>query len=58
MQASLKLKAAVLSFIMLALFLGIWEGVNITPEDSAPMSEYEMLMGAPLRRRASHHHLT
>ena len=45
MQASLKLKAAVLSFIMLALFLGIWEGVNIAPKDSAPMSEYEMLMG-------------
>jgi nitrate/nitrite transport system permease protein len=45
MQASMTIKAATLSVIMLALFLGIWEGANIAPKDTAPMSEYEMLMG-------------
>lgn len=45
MQHSLKFRAAVVSMALLALFLGIWEGLNIAPDDSVPMSEYEILMG-------------
>jgi len=45
MQHSLNFKAAVVSLALLTLFLGIWEGLNIAPDDSAPMSEYEILMG-------------
>ena len=47
MHKSLRFRAAVLSIVLLALFLGIWEGLNITPEDSKPLSEYEMMMGVP-----------
>jgi nitrate/nitrite transport system permease protein len=45
MQHSLKFKAAVVSLALLTLFLGIWEGLNIAPTDSAPLTEYELLMG-------------
>lgn len=45
MIKSLQFRAFVLSVAMLTLFLSIWEGVNTAPVDTAPMSEYEMLMG-------------
>ncbi len=45
MLQSLSLRAALVSLILLGVFLGVWEGLNIQPEDSAPMSEYELLMG-------------
>ena len=45
MLKSLAVRAAVLSLVLLALLLGIWEGLSTAPTDSAPVSEYEMLMG-------------
>ncbi len=45
MLHSLHLRAALVSLVLLAVLLGIWEGLNVKPEDTAPMSEYEMLMG-------------
>jgi len=45
MIASQRFKATVLSVVMLLIFLGIWEGLNIAPTDTAPKSEYELLMG-------------
>ncbi|NNG14385.1 MAG: nitrate ABC transporter permease [Gammaproteobacteria bacterium] len=45
MFKSLKFRAAVVSVVLLVLFLGIWEGLNIAPSDTAPLSEYEILMG-------------
>jgi nitrate/nitrite transport system permease protein len=45
MHKSLQFRASVVSLVLLTLFLGIWEGLNITPGDAAPLSEYELLMG-------------
>ena len=45
MFKSLQFRAALLSVVLLGLALGIWEGLNIAPDSSKPMSEYEMLMG-------------
>lgn len=45
MHKSLPFRAALLSLVLLALFLGFWEGLNIVPRDTAPQSEYELLMG-------------
>ena len=45
MQKSLHLRAGIVSLVLLTLFLGIWEGLNSAPTDTAPMSEYELLMG-------------
>jgi nitrate/nitrite transport system permease protein len=42
---SLRLRAAIVSVVLLMLFLGIWEGLNIAPSDSKPLTEYEILMG-------------
>lgn len=38
-------RATLVTVVLLILFLGIWEGVNVMPKDSAPLSEYELLMG-------------
>jgi nitrate/nitrite transport system permease protein len=45
MHKSLQFRASVVSLVLLTLFLGIWEGLNIAPRDAAPLSEYELLMG-------------
>ena len=45
MLKSLHLRAAILSITLLIVLLGIWEALNIAPESSEAMSEYEMLMG-------------
>jgi nitrate/nitrite transport system permease protein len=45
MLKSLRIRAAIVSVVLLALFLGIWEGLNIAPSDSKPLTEYEILMG-------------
>ena len=45
MLKSLQLRAALVSLVLLAVLLGLWEGLNIAPESSEPLSEYEMLMG-------------
>ncbi|MES9942024.1 MAG: nitrate ABC transporter permease [Candidatus Thiodiazotropha sp. 6PLUC1] len=45
MHKSLRIRAAIVSLVLLALFLGIWEGLNIAPSDSKPLTEYEILMG-------------
>jgi len=45
MIKSLQFRAAFVSVLLLVLFLGIWEGLNIAPTDVAPLSEYEILMG-------------
>lgn len=42
---SLKFRAAIVSVVLLALFLGIWEGLNAPPSDTQPLTEYEKLMG-------------
>ncbi|BAZ93336.1 nitrate ABC transporter, permease protein [Thiohalobacter sp. COW1] len=42
---SLKFRAAIVSVVLLALFLGIWEGLNAPPGDTQPLTEYEKLMG-------------
>jgi len=45
MLKSLKYRAAILSVVLLTLFLGIWEGLNIVPTDTKPLTEYELLVG-------------
>lgn len=45
MHKSLQFRSVLLSLVLLALFLGFWEGFNIVPRDTAPQSEYELLMG-------------
>lgn len=44
-MAALNVRAALLSLVILALGLGIWEALNQPPEASEAMSEFEMLMG-------------
>lgn len=45
MSHSLRLRSAIVSVVLLALFLGVWEGLNIAPSDTKPLTEYEILMG-------------
>jgi nitrate/nitrite transport system permease protein len=45
MSHSLRLRAAIVSVVLLALLLGVWEALNIAPADSKPLTEYEILMG-------------
>ncbi len=45
MSNSLRLRAAIVSLVLLMLILGIWEGLNIAPSDDKPLTEYEILMG-------------
>ncbi|MBF6058513.1 MULTISPECIES: nitrate ABC transporter permease [Thiomicrorhabdus] len=42
---SIKLKSALLSVVLLVLLLGVWEGIYQAPQDSKPLTEYELLMG-------------
>lgn len=44
-MAALNVRAALLSLVILALGLGIWEALNQPPKASEAMSEFEMLMG-------------
>ena len=45
MIESLKIRAMVLSLVLLVLFLGVWEMSVTKPESSKPLTEYEMLLG-------------
>jgi nitrate/nitrite transport system permease protein len=45
MLESMPFRAALLSVVLAALFLGIWEAASEVPEKSVHMTEYEMLMG-------------
>ena len=45
MLQSLNLRAAVVSLLLLAIFLGLWELTDQAPEASEALSEYELLMG-------------
>lgn len=45
MSASLQLRSALLSLVLLFVGLGIWEALNPVPEGSEALSEYELLMG-------------
>ena len=42
---NLHVRAAILSFVFLVLFLGIWEMTNQPEKQAAATTEYEMLMG-------------
>lgn len=44
-MASLNVRAALVSLILLAVSLGIWEALNQPPEASEALSEFELLMG-------------
>ncbi|WP_461481266.1 nitrate ABC transporter permease [Porticoccus sp.] len=44
-MASLNMRALLLSLVILALALGLWEALNPPPEATAALSEYELLMG-------------
>ncbi len=45
MSGSLNLRAALVSFIILLILLGIWEALNQPPEATEALSEYELLLG-------------
>jgi nitrate/nitrite transport system permease protein len=45
MLQSLNLRAAVLSVVLLAAFLGLWELMNQGPDATKALTEYELLMG-------------
>ena len=45
MLQSLNLRAAIVSIGLLILLLGVWEILNRPPEQSAALTEYEILMG-------------
>ncbi len=45
MIASLNVRAALVSLILLTVLLGIWEALNQPPGASGAMSEFELLMG-------------
>jgi nitrate/nitrite transport system permease protein len=45
MLQSLNLRAALLSLVFLAVFLGLWELTNQGPDASKALTEYELLMG-------------
>lgn len=42
---SLRLRATILSLVILVVFLGIWEFSVYKPESSKPLTEYELLLG-------------
>lgn len=44
-MASLNMRAALLSLVLLLVFLGVWEAFNPAPEASGELSEFELLMG-------------
>ncbi len=44
-MANLNTRAVVLSLVILAVLLGIWEAVNQPPEASEALTEFELLMG-------------
>lgn len=44
-MASLNVRAMMLSLVLLALLLGVWEVLNQPPKATEAMSEYELLMG-------------
>ena len=45
MIKSLRLRAAIVSVVILIITLGTWELANQPPRDQVAMSEYELLMG-------------
>ncbi len=45
MMQNLRVRSALLSLVLLVVFLGIWEIANQPPEQKEALTEYEMLMG-------------
>ena len=45
MMQNLRVRSALLSLVLLVVFLGIWEIANQPPERKEALTEYEMLMG-------------
>jgi len=45
MERFLKLRAALLSVVILVVVLGVWELANQAPAESGELTEYQMLMG-------------
>ncbi len=45
MTGSINIRAMIVSLLMLAVMLLVWEGTHIAPPESKPLTEYEMLMG-------------
>ena len=50
MLKSTSLRATVLSLVMLAVMLGLWQGMVTAPIDSAQLTEYDLLMGTASQR--------
>lgn len=44
-MASVNIRAALLSLVILVLMLGVWEALNQPPEASEALSEFDLLMG-------------
>ncbi|MDT8388713.1 MAG: nitrate ABC transporter permease [Thiogranum sp.] len=42
---SLRFRSAIVSLVLLAVFLGFWEGLNAPPAETRALTEYELLMG-------------
>ncbi len=42
---SLRFRSAIVSLVLLAVFLGFWEGLNAPPAETQALTEYEKLMG-------------
>ncbi len=45
MLKSLNMQAALVSVLLLAILMLVWEGLNIVPQDTKPLTEYDILMG-------------
>lgn len=45
MTASLRIRAALVSLVLLVVTLGLWEAASPRPKDEAALTEYERLMG-------------
>jgi nitrate/nitrite transport system permease protein len=45
MLQSLNIRATLVSLVLLAVMLGVWELANQAPDADKPLTEYEMLMG-------------
>ncbi len=45
MLKSRNMQAALVSVLLLAILLLVWEGLNIVPKDVKPLTEYDILMG-------------
>jgi len=44
-MASLNIRSAIVSLVLLCLLLGVWEALNQPPPSTQPLTEFELLMG-------------